>query len=223
MSTQHDVVVIGAGFAGLGAAIRLAQHGVDDVVILERGERVGGTWRDNQYPGAACDIPSLLYSYSFAPKPDWPHAWSGSEDILGYIDDMVVRFGLEPKLRFNSEVTGLQFDEAGGRWLIDVADGSRYSARTKVQRLPIEPISQASANQRSGRCGRVEAGIAIRLYSEEDFEGRPEFTEPEILRTNLASVILQMTSLGLGDLARFPFVEPPDSRSGRSNSTARSR
>src|SRR5204863_8906887 len=70
----------------------------------------------------------------------------------------------------------------------------------------------ASANQRSGRCGRVEAGIAIRLYSEEDFEGRPEFTDPEILRTNLASVILQMASLGLGDIARFPFVEPPDKR-----------
>ena len=81
-----------------------------------------------------------------------------------------------------------------------------------MQRLPIEAISQASANQRSGRCGRVEAGIAIRLYAEEDFEARPEFTDPEILRTNLASVILQMTSLGLGDIGRFPFVEPPDQR-----------
>ena len=102
----------------------------------------------------------------------------------------------------------------GIRYVVDtgVARISRYSARTKVQRLPIEPISQASANQRSGRCGRVEAGIAIRLYSEEDFEGRPEFTDPEILRTNLASVILQMTSLGLGDVGRFPFVEPPDKR-----------
>ncbi|HWJ67950.1 MAG TPA: ATP-dependent RNA helicase HrpA [Nocardioides sp.] len=102
----------------------------------------------------------------------------------------------------------------GIRYVIDtgVARISRYSARTKVQRLPIEPISQASANQRSGRCGRVAAGIAIRLYAEEDFEGRPEFTDPEILRTNLASVILQMTSLGLGDIARFPFVEPPDRR-----------
>ena len=93
-----------------------------------------------------------------------------------------------------------------------VARISRYSVRTKVQRLPIEPISQASANQRSGRCGRVSDGIAIRLYSEEDFEGRPEFTDPEILRTNLASVILQMASLRLGDIARFPFVEPPDRR-----------
>lgn len=106
----------------------------------------------------------------------------------------------------------------GIRYVVDtgVARISRYSVRTKVQRLPIEPISQASANQRSGRCGRVEAGIAIRLYSEEDFEGRPEFTDPEILRTNLASVILQMASLGLGDLDRFPFVEPPDKRNVQS-------
>jgi ATP-dependent helicase HrpA len=102
----------------------------------------------------------------------------------------------------------------GIRYVVDtgVARISRYSMKTKVQRLPIEPISQASAAQRSGRCGRVEAGIAVRLYSEDDFEGRPEFTDPEILRTNLASVILQMTALGLGDVARFPFVEPPDRR-----------
>jgi ATP-dependent helicase HrpA len=105
----------------------------------------------------------------------------------------------------------------GIRYVVDtgLARISRYSVRTKVQRLPVEAISQASANQRSGRCGRLGPGIAIRLYSEEDFESRPEFTDPEILRTNLASVILQMTSLGLGgphDLARFPFVEPPDRR-----------
>ncbi len=102
----------------------------------------------------------------------------------------------------------------GIRYVVDtgVARISRYSMRTKVQRLPIETISQASANQRSGRCGRVEAGIAIRLYSEEDYQSRPPFTDPEILRTNLASVILQMSSLGLGDIARFPFVEPPDRR-----------
>ncbi len=92
---------------------------------------------------------------------------------------------------------------------------SRWSSRTKVQRLPIEPISQASAQQRSGRSGRVEAGVAIRLYGQEDFEGRPEFTEPEILRTSLASVILQMTSLGLGQVERFPFVDPPDNRAVR--------
>ncbi|WP_271223258.1 ATP-dependent RNA helicase HrpA [Streptosporangium carneum] len=89
---------------------------------------------------------------------------------------------------------------------------SRYSHRTKVQRLPIEAISQASANQRKGRCGRVSEGVCIRLYEEDDFLTRPEFTDPEILRTNLASVILQMTSIGLGDIGAFPFVEPPDQR-----------
>ncbi|HCR60361.1 MAG TPA: ATP-dependent RNA helicase HrpA [Serratia liquefaciens] len=102
----------------------------------------------------------------------------------------------------------------GIKYVIDpgTARISRYSFRTKVQRLPIEPVSQASANQRKGRCGRVSDGICIRLYSEQDFLSRPEFTDPEILRTNLASVILQMTSLGLGDIAAFPFVEAPDKR-----------
>src|SRR5205085_2027756 len=105
----------------------------------------------------------------------------------------------------------------GIRYVVDpgTARISRYSMRTKVQRLPIEPISQASARQRSGRCGRVADGIAIRLYSEDDFESRPQFTEPEILRTNLAAVILQMTALGLGDIESFPFVEAPDNRAIR--------
>ena len=89
---------------------------------------------------------------------------------------------------------------------------SRYNKRTKVQRLPIEPISQASADQRAGRCGRVAPGVCIRLFAEDDYDSRPEFTEPEILRTNLASVILQMTALGLGDVESFRFVEPPDRR-----------
>lgn len=102
----------------------------------------------------------------------------------------------------------------GIRYVIDsgTARISRYSYRAKVQRLPIEPVSQASANQRKGRCGRVEPGICIRLYSEEDFLGRPEFTDPEILRTNLAAVILQMLHLRLGSIEDFPFIEPPDGK-----------
>ncbi|MBU6315527.1 MAG: ATP-dependent RNA helicase HrpA, partial [Acidobacteria bacterium] len=105
----------------------------------------------------------------------------------------------------------------GVRYVVDAGTAriSRYSHRLKVQRLPIEPVSQASANQRAGRCGRVAPGVCIRLYDEADFEGREAFTEPEILRTNLASVILQMTALGLGDVAAFPFLEPPDQRSVR--------
>nr|WP_138140364.1 ATP-dependent RNA helicase HrpA [Colwellia psychrerythraea] len=102
----------------------------------------------------------------------------------------------------------------GIKYVIDpgTARISRYSYRTKVQRLPIEPVSQASANQRSGRCGRVSEGICIRLYSEDDYKSRAEFTDPEILRTNLATVILQMHALDLGDIANFPFVEAPDNR-----------
>ncbi|GGQ86567.1 ATP-dependent helicase [Streptomyces griseorubens] len=105
----------------------------------------------------------------------------------------------------------------GIKYVIDpgFARISRYSHRTKVQRLPIEPVSQASANQRKGRCGRTSDGICIRLYSEDDFLSRPEFTDAEILRTNLASVILQMTAAGLGEIERFPFIDPPDHRNIR--------
>jgi ATP-dependent helicase HrpA len=105
----------------------------------------------------------------------------------------------------------------GIKYVIDpgTARISRYSHRTKVQRLPIEAVSRASANQRKGRCGRTSDGICVRLYSEEDFESRPEFTDAEILRTNLASVILQMTAAGLGDIEKFPFIDPPDHRNIR--------
>lgn len=105
----------------------------------------------------------------------------------------------------------------GIKYVIDPGNAriSRYSHRTKVQRLPIERISQASANQRKGRCGRTSDGICIRLYSEDDFVTRPEFTDPEILRTNLASVILQMTAAGLGEIEKFPFIDPPDHRNIR--------
>lgn len=118
------------------------------------------------------------------------------------------------KIVISTNVAETSLTVPGIRYVIDsgVARISRYSYRSKVQRLPIEKISQASANQRKGRCGRVSAGVCIRLYDEEDFENRPEFTEPEIQRTNLASVILQMHALGLGDVSDFPFIDPPDGR-----------
>ena len=118
------------------------------------------------------------------------------------------------KIILSTNVAETSLSVPGIRYVIDtgLARISRYSWRAKVQRLPIEKISQASANQRSGRCGRVALGICIRLYDEDDFNNRPEFTEPEILRTNLASVILQMDSLKVGHISDFDFVEPPDSR-----------
>ncbi len=122
--------------------------------------------------------------------------------------------GVRRRIVLATNVAETSLTVPGIRYVIDAGTAriSRYSVRSKVQRLPIEAISQASANQRSGRSGRTSDGIAIRLYSEEDFTRRPEFTEPEVLRTNLAAVILQMISLGLGDIAAFPFLTPPDSR-----------
>ncbi len=122
--------------------------------------------------------------------------------------------GLRRRVVLATNVAETSLTVPGIRYVVDAGTAriSRYSVRSKVQRLPIEPISQASANQRSGRSGRTSDGIAIRLYSEGDFERRPEFTDPEILRTNLAAVILQMASLGLGAVEEFPFLTPPDSR-----------
>jgi ATP-dependent helicase HrpA len=122
--------------------------------------------------------------------------------------------GTRPRVVLATNVAETSLTVPGIRYVVDAGTAriSRYSPRAKVQRLPIEAISQASANQRSGRAGRTAPGIAIRLYAEDDFERRPGFTDPEILRTNLAAVILQMISLGLGDIAAFPFLTPPDPR-----------
>ena len=122
------------------------------------------------------------------------------------------RSGIRVVLATNVAETSLTVP--GIRYVIDPGEAriSRYSHRTKLQRLPVEPISQASANQRQGRCGRVGPGVCIRLYSEQDYLARPEFTDPEIQRTNLAAVVLQMLTLGLGDIEQFPFIDPPDSR-----------
>ncbi|HEV7743055.1 MAG TPA: helicase-related protein, partial [Pseudolysinimonas sp.] len=122
--------------------------------------------------------------------------------------------GIRRRVVLATNVAETSLTVPGIKYVVDAGTAriSRYSTRAKVQRLPIEAISQASANQRSGRAGRTSDGIAIRLYSEEDFAGRPEFTDPEILRTGLDAVILQMLSIGLGDMADFPFLQPPDRR-----------
>ncbi|MGY6275441.1 ATP-dependent RNA helicase HrpA [Methylomonas sp. MgM2] len=130
--------------------------------------------------------------------------------------------GNKPRIVLATNVAETSLTVPGIRCVIDSGHAriSRYSARSKIQRLPIERISQASANQRAGRCGRVAEGICIRLYSQEDYQARPEFTEPEILRTNLSSVILQMAALKLGDIEEFPFVEPPEDKMIRDGKTA---
>ncbi len=139
--TTHDVVVIGAGFLGLGTAIRLREAGITDVVVLERADRVGGTWRDATYPGAACDIPSLLYSFSFATNPRWSRAYSPSAEICAHIEDLVERFELADQLRLSTEVTALAFEREEGRWRVETTAGT-YLGRAVV--VASGPLSDAS-------------------------------------------------------------------------------
>ncbi|MEU6174312.1 NAD(P)/FAD-dependent oxidoreductase [Streptantibioticus parmotrematis] len=125
MATREHfrVAVIGTGFGGLGAGVRLRREGVTDFVILERADSVGGTWRDNSYPGCACDVPSHLYSFSFAPNPDWPRAFSGQPHIRAYLERVTDIFGLRPHIRFNSEVEEARWDEEARHWRLRTARG----------------------------------------------------------------------------------------------------
>ncbi|MEU2038078.1 flavin-containing monooxygenase [Nocardia niwae] len=144
MSTHTlDVAVIGGGFAGIGTAIRLKQRGIHDFAIFERGAAIGGTWRDNTYPGAACDIPSRLYSYSFAPNPNWSRTYSGSNEILGYIEAMAAEFRLGPHIRFGHNISGIAFDEQAGVWEISV-EGHAEPIRARAVVLASGPLANAS-------------------------------------------------------------------------------
>ncbi|MFO0747214.1 MAG: NAD(P)/FAD-dependent oxidoreductase [Myxococcota bacterium] len=127
-----EVLVIGAGFGGLGMAIRLVESGQRDFVVVEQEAGVGGTWRANDYPGAACDIESHLYSYSFAPNPDWSRKYAPQAEILAYLEGCVARWGLAPHLRLGTAVTRAVYDAAAGRWRVDMSDGRVISARAVV-------------------------------------------------------------------------------------------
>ncbi|MEV5435215.1 NAD(P)/FAD-dependent oxidoreductase [Streptomyces sp. NPDC052682] len=132
--TEHEhvrVAVVGCGFGGLGAAVRLRREGITDFVVLERAGSVGGTWRDNSYPGCACDVPSHLYSFSFAPNPDWPRAFSGQEHIRAYLEHVTDVFRLRPHLRFDSEVTRMSWNPERLCWDIETS-GGRLSADVVV-------------------------------------------------------------------------------------------
>jgi ATP-dependent helicase HrpA len=186
------------GQALLAAVDELAHEGPGDMLVFLPGEREIREAAEllRKHHPAQTEVLPLFGRLSAAQQAEVFKAHSGRRIVLA------------------TNVAETSLTVPGIRYVIDtgLARISRYSYRTKVQRLPIEPVSQASANQRAGRCGRLGPGVCIRLYSEEDFNTRPAFTEPEILRTNLASVILQMLALKLGDIEDFPFVEPPDAR-----------
>ncbi len=123
---EHEhvrVAVIGSGFGGLGAAVRLRRQGITDFVVLERAGSVGGTWRDNSYPGCACDVPSHLYSFSFAPNPEWPRNFSGQPHIRAYLERVTDTFGLRPHIRFDSEVLSLRWNGEELYWEVETAGG----------------------------------------------------------------------------------------------------
>ncbi len=125
-------VVIGTGFSGLGMAIQLKRDGRDDFVVLEKADDVGGTWRDNTYPGCACDIQSHLYSFSFEQNPDWTRSFSPQPEIWDYLRRVTDRYGLRRHIRFGTEVTGARWDADENRWHVTTAAGDEYVARFVV-------------------------------------------------------------------------------------------
>jgi cation diffusion facilitator CzcD-associated flavoprotein CzcO len=135
------VAIIGTGFAGLGLAIRLREAGEHDFVVFERADEVGGTWRDNTYPGCACDVPSNLYSFSFAPNPDWSRSFSPQPEILDYLRGCADRFGIRPHIRFGHEMQGADWDEDAARWRIATSQGE-YTAEFLVAGMG--PLSEPS-------------------------------------------------------------------------------
>src|ERR1700759_1509887 len=120
---MHEVVIVGSGFSGIGMAVRLRQEGIEDFVVLERGDGVGGTWHYNTYPGCGCDVPSHLYSFSFAPNPDWSRTYSKQPEIRAYLERVVDDFGVREKLRLGCEVQGAAWDEAAKRWRVETSQG----------------------------------------------------------------------------------------------------
>jgi len=121
--TDERLVIVGAGFAGIGLAIRLERAGIDDFAILERADALGGTWRDNTYPGCACDVPSHLYSYSFAPNPDWSRTYGRQAEILAYLRGVAEQHGIERRIRFGTELREARWDDAAGHWVLDTSRG----------------------------------------------------------------------------------------------------
>ncbi len=143
LSRDLSAVIIGAGFGGLAAAVELRRRGIRDVTILEKADRIGGVWRDNTYPGAACDVPSSLYSFSFAPNPTWRRRYAEQPDILGYIEDVAEREALTGLVRTGTEVTGARWDQSTQQWQVD-ARGSDGGATTYTADLLVSAVGQLS-------------------------------------------------------------------------------
>jgi cation diffusion facilitator CzcD-associated flavoprotein CzcO len=145
---EIDILIVGAGFAGLGMGIRLRQAGLDNFLILEQSSGLGGTWNDNRFPGAACDVPSHLYSYSFENNPDWTREYAPQSEILAYLERCADKYGVRPHMRFRRKVIGARFDETRGMWSVQTEDGRTYTARVLITSCGI--LTRPSYPQLSG-------------------------------------------------------------------------
>lgn len=160
-SRELSIGIVGAGFGGVGVGIRLRQAGFENFTIFERGDTVGGVWRANTYPGAACDVPSHLYSFSFAPGHQWTRRYAPQAEILTYLQDTADRFGVTPHVRFETEVTGASFDPEAGRWTLETDGGESHSFDVLVT-----------------ACGQLTRPSIPVLPGLDDFEG-PSFHSAE--------------------------------------------
>jgi cation diffusion facilitator CzcD-associated flavoprotein CzcO len=186
-----QVGIVGAGFGGVGMGVRLAQEGDADFTIFERGETVGGVWRANTYPGAACDVPSHLYSFSFAPGYDWSRRYAPQDEILRYLEGCVDRFGIRPRLRLRTEVVAASFDAEAGRWALRTDDGRERSFDVLVT-----------------ACGQLTRPVAPEIEGAEDFEGSAfhsaEWDHEQDLRGKRVAVI----GTGASAIQFVPVIAP---------------
>ncbi len=149
-----DVLIVGAGFSGLGMAIKLLEAGTTSFLVIEKADDIGGTWYANQYPGCACDIPSHLYSFSFDRNPEWSRMYAGREEIQTYLKACVSRYGLEPYIRVNTAMQQAVWDEAAALWRVTAANGTIFTARVLVS-----AVARVSTDQRTGKICRP--GISL--------------------------------------------------------------
>lgn len=165
-SQSCQVLIIGTGFGGLGMAIQLQKNGISDFILLEKADAIGGTWRDNGYPGAACDVPSHLYSYSFEPKTDWSRKFAPQAEIHAYMRHCVDKYGLARHVRLRSEVSSAAFDEAAGLWRVTLGTGEQLAAPVLIsacgQLNQPAPVSTGSRARPSTR----RAGVTISTFPE---------------------------------------------------------
>ena len=214
---EFTTIIIGAGFAGLGTAIKLKQAGIEDFVVLERSDRVGGTWRDTAYPGAAVDIPSMLYSFSFAPNPRWSRMFAPAREIQGYIERLARRHDVHPHIRFGCEVESLAFDVELGQWLVTTAAGATLAARTVV--AAAGPLSDSSfPDIRGVDSYRGHRILSSRWDSEFDVRGKHVAVIgtgasavqiiPELVRTAASVKVFQRTPGWVLPRPDFPVGRP---------------